>query len=43
MYLLQIGDTVLHTASSGGHYETIRLLLDSGISIDIRNDVSSYI
>ena len=43
MCLLQYGETVLHKASSEGRHETIQLLLDSGISVDIRNNVSSYI
>ena len=40
MYLLQLGDTVLHKASFNGKTEVVKALLDSGVDVDTRNIVS---
>ena len=33
--------TALHKAAQNGHTEVVRLLLDKGAKIDIKNDVST--
>ena len=40
MYLLQLGDSVLHKASRYGNTEVVKFLLDSGADVDARNIVS---
>ena len=40
MYLLQLGDTVLHKASQYGNTQIIKALIESGAYVDHRNDVS---
>ena len=35
--------TALHKAAQNGHTEVVRLLLDKGAKIDIKNDVSTLI
>ena len=40
MYLLQLGDTVLHKASRYGNTQIVKALLESGAYVDRRNDVS---
>ena len=42
MCLLQDGDTALHKAASGGHCDVLQLLIDAGISVDIKGYVSWY-
>ena len=43
--LLQWGDTVLHVACSFDHHDLALLLINAGMSVDVRNGVSilSYI
>ena len=41
IYSLQVGDTALHMASTEGHEEVVRLLLQSGVR-DIANKVRKY-
>ena len=38
----QHGMTALHKAAQNGHTEVVRLLLDKGAKIDIKNDVSTF-
>ena len=42
MCSIQWGDTVLHEACYGGHTELVKIMLSSGIPVDIRNNVSWY-
>ena len=42
MCLLQDGDTALHKAASGGHCDVLQLLIDAGMSVDIKGRVSGY-
>ena len=37
----QYGRTALHSAASGGHTETVKLILDRGINVDTTANVSS--
>ena len=37
--LMQEGDTGLIFAAMGGHFDTVKLLIDRGAKIDIRNKV----
>ena len=40
MYLLQLGNTVLHQASKYGSTEIVKALLESGVDVNPRNNVS---
>ena len=42
MCLLQMGDSALHRAASSGHCDVLQLLIDAGMSVDIKGDVSWY-
>ena len=42
MCLLQLGDTALHRAARSGHCDVLRLLIDAGMSVDIKGQVSWY-
>ena len=42
MCLLQWGDTVLHKAAMSGHCDVLQLLIDAGMSVDIKGSVSWY-
>ena len=42
MCLLQWGDTVLHKAAECGHCGVVQLLIDAGMSVDIKGIVSWY-
>ena len=42
MCLLQWGDTALHRAAESGHCDVVQLLIDAGMSVDIKGDVSWY-
>ena len=37
---LQNGESPLMVASSGGHYEIVKLLLDKGAEVNLQNKVS---
>ena len=43
MYTMQWGNTPLHKAATGGHFEAVKLLLDRGASVDAKNNVSNRI
>ena len=40
MCLLQLDDTVLHKAAMSGHCDVLQLLIDAGMSVDIKGLVS---
>ncbi len=40
--VLQDGETALHSASSNGHIELAKLLIDRGADIHAKNNVSGY-
>ena len=40
MCLLQLGNTVLHAAAGSGHCDVLQLLIDAGMSVDIKGRVS---
>ena len=42
MCLLQFDNTALHRAASSGHCDVLQLLIDAGMSVDIKGDVSWY-
>ena len=42
MCLLRRGDTVLHKAATCGRCDVVQLLIDAGISVDIKGIVSWY-
>ena len=42
MYLLQFSDTALHRAARSGHCDVVQLLIDAGMSVDIKGRVSWY-
>ena len=39
----QLGRTALHNASTEGHIEIVRLLLDRGANFDVTNKVRHYV
>ncbi len=43
LFVCQIGWTPLHRASSGGHIEVVRLLLDRGADIQAQTKVSERV
>ena len=42
MCLLQLGNTALHTAAWSGQCDILQLLIDAGMSVDIKGRVSWY-
>ena len=42
LYSLQWGNSILHAACGGGHVQVVAIILSSGMSVDVRNDVSWY-
>ena len=42
MSLLQYGDTVLHEAARWGHYDLLKVVINTGIALDIKGHVSQY-
>ena len=40
MCLLQLRNSVLHKAAEGGHHDVIQLLINAGMSLDIKGFVS---
>ena len=40
--LLQFGDNALHAAAESGHCDVLQLLIDTGMSVDIKGWVSWY-
>ena len=42
MCLLQLGNTALHTVARTGHCDVVQLLIDAGMSVDIKGRVSWY-
>ena len=42
MCLLQFSGTALHTAARRGHCDVVQLLVDAGMSVDIKARVSWY-
>ena len=42
MCLLQLHNTALHEAASSGHCDVVQLLIDAGMSVDIKDYVSWY-
>ena len=41
MFPSQVGQTALHFASSDGHRDIVKLLLDGGAQLDIKERVST--
>ena len=42
MCLLQVGDTALHRVAESGQCDVLQLLIDAGMSVDIKSWVSWY-
>ena len=42
VFMLQYGDTALHRTARRGKVEAIKVLVDCGAAVDIRNEVQWY-
>ena len=39
--MLQLGQTALFKAAGGGHADTVKMLVDYGATVDIRDEVTN--
>ena len=42
VFMLQYGDTALHRTARRGKVEAVKVLVDCGAAVDIRNEVQRY-
>ena len=42
VFMLQYGDTALHWTARRGKVEAVKVLVDYGVAVDIRNEVQWY-